>query len=156
MRLALLAVGRLRPYYRDACDDYRRRLSRFGAVEEIEVREAGRQAASGRQSDVEATHLLKRLDKRGMGIALTQGGTQWSSREFASQLNRWLEQGSTLSFLVGGSEGLGASVLDKASVHWSLGPLTLPHELARVLVYEQLYRACTILKGMPYHKGGAL
>ncbi len=155
MRLVLLCVGRLRPYYREACDDYRRRLSRFATIEEIEVREAGRRAAAGQQPAIEAQHLLKRLPQRATTIALTRDGSRWSSRDLASRLDQWMVQGGPLAFVVGGSDGLGTAVLDKADETWSLGPLTLPHELARVIVYEQLYRGYTILKGMPYHKGGA-
>ena len=88
MRLLLLAVGRLRPYYREACDDYRRRLSRFATVEEIEVREAGRRTPIPEQPTIEAQHLLKRIPERATTIALTRGGSGWSSRELANRLEQ--------------------------------------------------------------------
>ena len=154
MRFALVAVGKLRPAFRSACDDYRRRLSRFMDVDEIEVREAGSRAQPGQAAGVEAPQLLKRLPDRALVVALARPGTAWSSAEVAGQLDRWRQAGRPLAAVIGGSEGLDPAVVDRADVVWSLGPLTLPHELARVIVYEQLYRGFTILQGMPYHKGG--
>jgi 23S rRNA (pseudouridine1915-N3)-methyltransferase len=78
----------------------------------------------------------------------------WSSRELAHQLDRWLLAARPITLLIGGSEGLDPSLIGRAGARWSLGPLTFPHELARVVVLEQIYRAFTILKGEPYHKGG--
>ena len=86
-------------------------------------------------------------------IALTRDGAGWSSRDLAAQLERWLIASRPVALVIGGSNGLAASVLARADSRWSLGPLTLPHELARVVVLEQLYRAFTILRGEPYHKG---
>lgn len=87
-----------------------------------------------------------------MVVALTRRGSGWSSEETARRLGRWRDGGRDLAFLIGGSLGLSDEVLTAAEASWSLGPLTLPHELARVLVLEQLYRAATILHGHPYHK----
>ena len=154
MRFALLAVGKLRPAFRSACDDYRRRLRRFAHVDEIEVREAGSRAEPGQAAAVEARQLLKRLPERSLVVALSREGAAWSSRDVARELDRWRHAGKPVTAVIGGSEGLDPSVLDRADAAWSLGPLTLPHELARVIVYEQLYRGFTILQGMPYHKGG--
>lgn len=152
MRLTIAAVGKLRPYYREACDDYRRRLGRFGSVDEIEIREATRLPAE-QQRIREADRLVARIPTRATVIALARQGPTWTSESFATQLNGWLGAGQPLVFVIGGSHGLGEAVLDRATTTWSLGPLTLPHELARVLGYEQLYRGFTILNGMPYHKG---
>lgn len=86
-------------------------------------------------------------------VALARQGRQWSSEEVARQLDRWRHEARPVSLLIGGSHGLDDALVKSATVTWSLGPLTLPHELARVVVYEQLYRAWTILAGTPYHKG---
>ena len=84
---------------------------------------------------------------------LDLGGLPWSSEQVAEQLQAWRERGRDHALLIGGAVGVSAAVRARATDAWSLGPLTLPHELARVLVAEQLYRATTILRGEPYHKG---
>ena len=154
MRLTIVAVGKLRPSYREACDDYRRRLGRYATVDEIEVREAAR-LPQAQQRSREADNIGQRLPTRATVIALAREGSTWTSESFADRLDSWLGAGKPLAFVIGGSHGLGDAVLDRATDKWSLSPLTLPHELARVVAYEQIYRGFTILNGMPYHKGGA-
>jgi 23S rRNA (pseudouridine1915-N3)-methyltransferase len=151
--LILLAVGRLRAAYRETCDDYLRRLGRYGRVGEIEVREASRAPTVEAQREEEATRLRARLPGAATVVALTREGSAWSSEELARRVEGWRVAARPLAFVLGGSHGLSAGFLTAASVRWSLGPLTLPHELARVVVVEQLYRAFTILGGHPYHKG---
>ena len=85
-------------------------------------------------------------------VALARTGDPWSSRELARRLGPWRDQSATVAFLIGGAEGLASELLGTARHRWSLGPLTLPHELARVVVLEQLYRGGTILAGEKYHK----
>jgi 23S rRNA (pseudouridine1915-N3)-methyltransferase len=149
MELHVLAVGRLRPGFREACDDYRRRLGRFARVVEREVRES---AGGGARPDREAEALLRGLPAGARLVALDGGGQAWSSAELARQVAGWREQAYPVALAIGGADGHGAAVLARAAARWSLGPLTLPHELARVIVYEQLYRAFTILEGHPYHR----
>jgi len=153
MRLVVLAVGRLRPYYREAAEDYARRLGRFANLQEIEVREAARAGTPARQRAAEAERLLGKVPARATMVALARTGQPWASPDVARQLERWTSLGQPVAMLLGGSHGLDASLLQRADAVWSLGPLTLPHELARVVVYEQLYRGFTILNRMPYHKG---
>jgi len=148
-----VAVGKLRPYYRDAANDYARRLKRYVTVREHEVREASRAPTVETQLADEAKRLSSKLAPGSAIVALTREGSPWSSRELAAQLKRWLTVSRPVALLIGGSKGLDPSVLDRADSRWSLGPLTLPHELARVVVLEQLYRGFTILRGEPYHKG---
>ena len=98
----------------------------------------------------EAGLLLDRLDARGTVVAAHLGGDPLTSRRLARELERWSATGLTL--IVGGPLGLHRRVLNRADRAWSLSPLTFPHELVRVLIAEQLYRAVTILRGIPYHK----
>lgn len=149
----MLAVGKLRPCYREACDDYLRRLGRRAEVHEVEVREAARAPTRAVQQAEEASRLGARLPPRARVIALARDGTGWSSTDLARRLGRWETEGRPLVFVLGGSTGLDPAFVAGAEQRWSLGPLTLPHELARVVVAEQLYRAGTILRGEPYHKG---
>ena len=139
MEVTLLAVGRLRPYYREACDDYAARLGRHVRLAEVEVRDDARLAA--------------RIPPGATLVCLTRDGTGWTSAALAAQVDSWRLAARPVAFAIGGSTGLDADVLARSAHRWSLGPLTLPHELARVVVLEQLYRAFTILRGEPYHKG---
>jgi 23S rRNA (pseudouridine1915-N3)-methyltransferase len=151
--ITVVAVGKLRPYYRQAADDYLRRLKRYASVREAEVREASKAPTPGAQRIEEAARLETRINEGSTVVALGREGTGWNSREVARQLERWVLAARPLAMVIGGSEGLEPALLARAHARWSLGPLTLPHELARVVVFEQLYRAFTILRGEPYHKG---
>jgi 23S rRNA (pseudouridine1915-N3)-methyltransferase len=153
MDLTVVCVGKLRPYYRSAADDYLRRLRRYANSTEHEVREASRAPTVPVQRAEEAARLETRIVEGSRVVALAREGTGWSSRELARQLDRWLLAARPLSFVIGGSAGLDGSLTARADARWSLGPLTFPHELARIIVLEQLYRAFTILRGEPYHKG---
>ena len=153
MEFAILAVGKLRPYYRQAGDDYIRRLKRYVSISEQEVREASRAPNAARQLADEAKRLEAKIPSGSTVIALTRDGSGWSSQDLAAQVDRWLIASRPVALVIGGSNGLDPSLLARAHSRWSLGPLTLPHELARVVVLEQLYRALTILRGEPYHKG---
>jgi 23S rRNA (pseudouridine1915-N3)-methyltransferase len=151
VQLTLLAVGKLRPVFRAAADEYLRRLSRYGPAAEIEVREAGRAPNAGEGRRLEGARLRVRIAAGSHLVALDREGAGWSSEKLAERLDRWRLAAKPVTFLVGGSHGLDAALRAECE-RWSLGPLTLPHELARVVVYEQLYRAWTILHHEPYHK----
>jgi 23S rRNA (pseudouridine1915-N3)-methyltransferase len=153
MELTLLAVGKLRPYYRQACDDYARRLRRYAVIREHEVKEAARAPSPAAQRAEEAARLEVKIADGSTVVAAAREGTGWSSREFARQLDRWLLIARPIVLVIGGSHGLDPAMLERAHARWSLGPLTFPHELARVIIFEQIYRAFTILRGEPYHKG---
>jgi 23S rRNA (pseudouridine1915-N3)-methyltransferase len=153
MDVTLLAVGKLRPAFRQACDEYLKRLGRWARVSEVEVREASRAPTAEVGRVQEAAALLRRLPERATLVALAREGTAWTSEQLAREVDRWRLAARPVAFVIGGSHGLDSEVLARAQARWSLGPLTLPHELARVVVSEQLYRAFTILSGDPYHKG---
>lgn len=153
MEITLLAVGRLRPAYRAACDDYARRIGRYARFSEVEVREASRAPTIASQREEEAERLRARVPGGATLVCLARAGTAWTSEELARRIARWREEARPLAFVIGGSSGLAGSLLDSAGARWSLGPATLPHELARVVVAEQVYRGFTILRGEPYHKG---
>jgi 23S rRNA (pseudouridine1915-N3)-methyltransferase len=86
-------------------------------------------------------------------VALTRTGESWTSRDLAELTARWDQEGRDVAFAIGGADALPAEVLARAERRWSLSALTLPHDLARLVVYEQLYRAFTIRRGEPYHRG---
>jgi 23S rRNA (pseudouridine1915-N3)-methyltransferase len=151
--ISIVAVGKLRPSYRQAVDDYLRRLKRYATLKEHEVREASRAPTALVQRAEEAARLEARVPDGSTVVALAREGVGWSSKELARQLERWLLSSRPLSVVIGGSNGLDQGLIGRAHARWSLGPLTFPHELARLLAVEQIYRAFTILRGEPYHKG---
>ncbi len=154
MNTTLIAVGKLRPAYRAAADDYLRRLSRYGPVTEREIREAARAATPALRVKEESARIAAALPARGTVVLLDGAGTAWSSEALAAQLERWRTAAAPVLLVIGGVYGVSPELSFRAAARWSLGPLTLPHELVRVVVLEQWYRAWTILRGEPYHKGG--
>ncbi|HKQ60154.1 MAG TPA: 23S rRNA (pseudouridine(1915)-N(3))-methyltransferase RlmH [Candidatus Polarisedimenticolaceae bacterium] len=152
MRILLLTVGAPRDRELAALHDrYAHRLERLGVpYASAHVPDV---ASGGRYSDEhvrerEAQALLERLGVRDRCIALDSGGLTLSSAALAQRLPQWATPRAT--FVVGGPLGLHASVLERAETGWSLSALTFPHELVRVLVVEQLYRAAAALRGIPY------
>jgi 23S rRNA (pseudouridine1915-N3)-methyltransferase len=152
MDLRLVAVGKLRPAYREVGDEYLKRLRPYASIQEIEIKEASKAPTAVVQRREEAARLRAKLPGDEFLVALDREGTYLTSEALAHQLKRWSESPRSLAFLIGGSTGLADDIRQAAAFRWSLGPLTLPHELARIVVLEQLYRAFTILRGVPYHK----
>ena len=97
--------------------------------------------------------MLAAMPKGSHTIALDVAGRAWRTEQLSEQLANWMAQGQNLNLLVGGPEGLAEAALGKAQQLWSLSPLTLPHPLVRIVVAEQLYRAWSILRNHPYHRG---
>lgn len=153
MELRVVAVGtRMPPWVADGWKEYARRLPPHLQLNLRAVESANKlPPAAAKRSEGE--HLLAALPGRAHAIALDGGGKPWSTEALAGRLEQWLEHGDPMAFLIGGAEGLDRPVLAQCRERWSLGPLTLPHMLVRVIVAEQLYRAWTVLQGHPYHRG---
>ena len=156
---AVLAVGRLREKaFRELADEYLKRLSRFGKYEEIEVpdlpeREGASPAEEEKIRLQEGEALLRRLKPGDRVIAMTIPGKRMSSEELSARLAEMRNRTpGRIVFLVGGSLGLGGNVLARADEEWSMGPMTFPHQMARVMLLEQLYRSEKIAAGERYHK----
>ncbi len=152
MRTTLVAVGKLRPSFRDASDEYLTRIRRYGPFEEREIREAGRAPTPSARQKEETSRIAAALPARATVVLLDQGGSGWTSEELATKLEGWRGSGKAVVLVIGGAFGVDPAGLGPGLTRWSLGPLTLAHELARVVVLEQWYRAWTILRGEPYHK----
>jgi 23S rRNA (pseudouridine1915-N3)-methyltransferase len=155
MRARLIAVGERMPgWVAEGFAEYRKRLSHELPLELTElkpgVRGKGRDDARAIQDEGEA--MLAALPHDIHVIALDGRGKTWSSEDLAAQLERWRMSGRDVAFLIGGPDGHSAEVLARADQSRSLGPLTLPHMLVRLVLAEQLYRATTINAGHPYHR----
>jgi 23S rRNA (pseudouridine1915-N3)-methyltransferase len=152
MRAWLIAVGERMPaWVQDGYAEYAKRLSRELPLQLVEISTKSRDPA--RATLEEGAALLGAIPKNAYVVALDGRGKTSSSEELAAQLARWRMQGKDLAFLIGGADGLAPIVLERADQRWSLGPLTLPHPLVRIVVAEQLYRATTLLANHPYHRG---
>lgn len=154
MRIEIVAVDRLRaPWARAAMDEYLARLIRHVPAERREVKAS--RGADARAVEEEGGRLLAAAAPglRDRIVALAPSGEPLTSEAWAALLAGWLREGiGRAAFLVGGAGGLSGAVLEAADRTLSLGPQTLSHELAQVVLAEQLYRAFTILRGEPYHK----
>jgi len=159
--MRLIAIGTRMPGWVDAAfEEYARRLRGSWELQLTALASArrgqGGRGQGGEDAKLaragEAARILELLAPRDYVIALDEHGTEPTTAELAG----WLEQrrggGQPLTFIIGGPDGLDASVLERAQYRWALSRLTLPHGLARVLVAEQLYRVATMLGGHPYHR----
>ena len=156
MKLKIVAVGKIKEsYLKDAIAEYVKRISRFANVEIVEIDEC---LSKGTQSDkeiervksVEGVAILQKLD--GYVVAMDIDGKQLSSVELSSHIVEQKQFNSTFTFVVGGSNGLSDEVKTRADLRCSFGKITLPHQLFRVVLLEQLYRACCIEHNVAYHK----
>jgi 23S rRNA (pseudouridine1915-N3)-methyltransferase len=153
VRLRLIWVGKTKnEHVRALADDYLRRLARFCRVEVTELRE-GSSADERAVMEEEAGRIASALAPGALTVLLDVEGRELSSQELAAQVEGWQNAGTKeIAFVVGGHLGVTDEIKRRADVRWSLSRLTLTHEMARVVVVEQLYRAHTILRGLPYQK----
>lgn len=158
MNTAVVCVGRLREkYYAGAAEEYLKRLSRFGKTEMIELPdlpEPQNASDADRQKvmEKEGESILSRIRPSDHVIALCIDGPQYTSEAFAEKLQRSEMTGNRQVFVIGGSLGLSSAVIRRADEKLSFSKMTFPHQLARVILLEQLYRACKINAGERYHK----
>lgn len=133
------------------CETYARRMPRRLKPELIEIA-SPRGLRGADLARAEGCLLLERCAADERCVALDGRGKAWTTLELAEQLRDWMEDARSVSLLVGGAQGHSPEVIARADQRWSLGPLTLPHMLVRPIVFEQLYRAWSILSGHPYHR----
>lgn len=159
MRVTIIAVGKLKEkFWRDAADEYLKRITPYCRPEIIEVADEGyaaepMAAEEKRVKRLEWEGVLRRLRAGTWLIALDMRGEQVSSEQFAGHIERLAVTGrSDVTFLIGGSLGLAGEALERADRRLSFSRLTFPHQLMRVLLLEQIYRAFKIIRGEPYHK----
>lgn len=159
MRLAIVAVGRLKAGpERELADGYRQRVAKAGRAigfQAIEVHEVAESRAGRAQDrvDEEGRMLAGALPADAVKVALDAGGIALSSEALAARLGRWRDDGRpALYFIIGGADGLASEMKQGAKLILSFGAATWPHQLVRIMLLEQLYRAVTILSGHPYHR----
>ena len=159
MKIKIVTVGKLKEkYLKDGIAEYAKRISRFATVEMIELADEktpdrASDSENAKILDVEGNRILSKIGEREFVVVLAIEGKTLSSEEFSKQLEQASINGySTLTFVIGGSLGLSPQVKNRANLSLSFGRLTLPHQLMRLVLVEQIYRAFTIQQGSPYHK----
>lgn len=154
MRLVVAVVGKARhPALGEAIRDYEERAARYWPLDVHEVRE---ERASGVPVDKvmqrEGERLAERIPDRAQRVTCEIGGKAFTSSQFADFLRTARDENRDIAFLIGGAFGLAPSLASGSTLKLSLAPWTLPHEIARLVLAEQIYRAGTIVRGEPYHK----
>jgi len=157
VKIRVICVGKVKePYLREGLEDYLKRLTRYTEVEYMEVKDEKISPSS--DADVikkrEAERIEKALVPAGRLIALDEKGQGLSSKELAEFIqHHQVQRTQVLQFVIGGALGLAPSLLKRSFMRLSLSKMTLTHQLSRLILLEQLYRAFTLIKGEPYHKG---
>lgn len=147
MKFRFIWVGKTRDEnYRALQDDYIKRLSHFVKCEIVEIRD-------GKSPEIEGKRILEKLNQTSFVCLLDVAGQSLSSHQLANKIEKWQNAGlKEIAFVIGGAEGVSPEVASKADFRLSLSFLTFTHEMARVVLVEQLYRAFTIIRGFPYQK----
>ena len=151
--LSIVAVGRLKtPFWKDAAAHYAARLKRWRALREIVIKDGDASLPRDERNALEGRNIFAALTPADIVVCLDERGAGRTSQDFAAFLARLSENANrTPCFVIGGAFGLSDAVRQAAQHTLCLGPMTLPHELARVVLLEQLYRAEAILRNVPYH-----
>ncbi|NIB84446.1 23S rRNA (pseudouridine(1915)-N(3))-methyltransferase RlmH [Streptococcus sp. CCUG 71758] len=159
MKIKVITVGKLKEkYLKDGIAEYTKRISRFAKLEMIELADEktpdkASELENQKILETEGARILSKVGERDFVVVLAIEGKTLSSEEFSKQLEQASIKGySTLTFIIGGSLGLAPVVKNRANLSVSFGRLTLPHQLMRLVLVEQIYRAFTIQQGSPYHK----
>ena len=159
MKIKIVTVGKLKEkYLKDGIAEYSKRISRFAKLEMIELADEktpdkASEIENQKILETEGARILSKIGERDFVLVLAIEGKTFSSEEFSKQLEQASIKGySTLTFIIGGSLGLAPVVKNRANLSVSFGRLTLPHQLMRLVLVEQIYRAFTIQQGSPYHK----
>jgi 23S rRNA (pseudouridine1915-N3)-methyltransferase len=157
VRLRLIIVGKDKnePII-EAANVYVERIARYFPIDVVELKEEPAKTSTpvARVRAVEAERIEKALSEGEHSVALDERGKELSSVDLSNRLKKWANEGrSSVAFIIGGPNGLDPEFVSKrAKETWSLSRMTLPHRIARLILAEQLYRACTIMRGEPYHK----
>lgn len=156
MHIRLLAAGTKAPdWIKAGFSEYAKRLPRECRLELVEIPLPKRTKTTSIDQirKREGEKILSMIPNNSHVVALDIGGNNWSTEELASKMNKWIHSAGNVSLLIGGPDGLSADCKTRADQKWSLSELTLPHLLVRVIVAEQIYRAWSLMRGHPYHRG---
>ena len=150
--IKIITVGSIKEkYLKDAIDEYTKRLSKYTNIEIVEVKDEGLVEPTKAMS-LEEEKILKHINDKDYIITLEIEGKEFTSEAFAEKLDKIQLESSNITFIIGGSYGLSQNIKDKSRLHLSFSKMTFPHQLFRVLLLEQIYRAFKINNNESYHK----
>ena len=159
MNIRILAVGSIKEsFYKDAISEFKKRLTRYTSLEIVEVKdektsEKASEALNNKILSAEGLRLLEKIRDNDFVVALVIDGNKTCSYGFAENISKWLcSLRGRLCFVIGGSIGLSKDVIKRADYKLSFSDMTFPHQLMRVILAEQIYRAFRIINNEPYHK----
>ena len=152
MRIRFIWPGKTRDeHLRALVDEYLKRLQRFVRCEVIETREV--RGSDQSSVEKESRRIIEAIPTNSLAVLLDVKGREWSSQELAEEVARWENESiKEITIVIGGQDGVSSEVTARAQQRWRLSRLTLTHEMARVVALEQVYRAYTINRGLPYQK----
>jgi len=154
VKLRIISVGHKMPsWVEEACAEYIKRMPRDASIEIVDIKPEKRAAGNSTENIqlIEAKRILDALGKD-YCIALDERGQQYTTLEIAEQFKAWQTLGRDIAFIIGGADGLHASIKQKSDKIWALSKLTMPHGMVRVMLCEQLYRVFSVVTHHPYHR----
>lgn len=150
--MKIICVGKLKEkYWCEAVEEYKKRLGKYTKIELIEVKDEGL-VEEKKALELEQEKIEKFLSDRDYIITLEIEGKQFTSLEFSRKLDQVLIENSNITFIIGGSYGLGEKIKKRANLHLSFSKMTFPHQLFRIMLLEQIYRTYKIMNNEKYHK----
>ena len=156
MKIQLVAIGSKMPaWVNQGFSEYAGRLPRHCQLELLELPavKRGKNADIARVLEQEASLMAARIPPKNIVVALDRRGKHIDTQFLAGQLERWIDDAQDVSLVIGGPEGLDSSFLDSVPTCWSLSKLTFAHPMVRIIIAEQVYRAWSVIAGLPYHRG---
>ena len=154
MNIKIIAAGKIKEsWLKHAIDEYKKRISKFSGIEIIQIPDSPELQDFEKSMSTEGLKILSRINEKELVIALDLNGKHYDSIEFADKLDKWMvEGGSQIVFIIAGSNGFSKELIDRADYRISLSKLTFPHQFARVILLEQIFRAIKINNNEKYHK----
>ena len=150
--IKIITVGKIKEkYFKDAVEEYKKRISKYTKLEIIEVKDEGYSEVE-KVLKIEKDNILKHITEKEYIITMEIEGKEYDSVEFANKLNDILIENSNITFIIGGSYGLSDEIKKRAKIHLSFSKMTFPHQLFRIILLEQIYRAYKINNNESYHK----
>ncbi len=150
--IKIITVGAIKEkYFKDAIEEYYKRIKKYTSIEIIEVKDEGL-VEEKKAINLEAEKIKRYISEKDYLITLEIEGKEFTSVEFSNKLNQILIENSNITFVIGGSYGLSQEIKDKAKLHLSFSKMTFPHQLFRIILLEQIYRAYKIINNERYHK----
>jgi len=150
--LRIITVGSIKEkYLKEAIEEYKKRLSKYTNLEIVELKDEGK-VEEDKAKDLEGEKILNKINDKDYVITLEIEGKELTSIELANKINKVLIENSNITFIIGGSYGLSNRIIERSNYHLSFSKMTFPHQLFRVLLLEQIYRAYKIINNEKYHK----